>query len=79
MQNGLISGLSNSLVTRSKLSDPVHRATAISVLDRMSDIFLDLLRYPEAREGGHTIDLHLYWFCATSFVHSVLSGGNYPS
>ena len=71
-------GLSSSLVTRAKLTDPTQRATAVTVLDRMSDIFLDLLRYGEAQKEGQTIDLHLYWFCVTSFIHSILGGGRYP-
>ena len=71
-------GLSSSLVTRAKLADSTQRATAVAVLDRISDIFLDLLRYDEAQKGGQTIDPHLYWFCVTGFIHSILSGSRYP-
>ena len=68
-------GLSNSVVSRTKLGDQTQRATAITITDRMSDIFLDLLRYDETNKSGDAIDLHLYWVCVTNFVHSILSGG----
>lgn len=55
-----------------------QRTTAVNVLDRMSDIFLDLIRYEEPQNEDSKIELHLYWFCVTNFVHSVLSGGIVP-
>jgi E3 ubiquitin-protein ligase HUWE1 len=75
---GSCTGLSNSLVTRAKLSDLTQRTTALTVLDCLSDIFLDLLRNGDAQKEGQTIDLHLYWFCVTNFIHSILGGGRYP-
>jgi E3 ubiquitin-protein ligase HUWE1 len=69
-------GLSNSVVTRSKLQDPIQRLTAITVLDQISEIFLDCLSYQKPRDGGHTRDLYFYWFCTMSFIQNVLVGGN---
>ena len=44
-------------------------------MNRISDIFLDLLRYDESQKGELTLDIHLYWFFVTGFIHSVLNGG----
>jgi hypothetical protein len=70
-------GLSNSVVTRVKMSDPHTRAIAVSVVDAISDVFLDILTYEETK--GDDIDAYLYWFCCTNFVLSVLSGGRIHS
>ena len=67
-------GLSNSLVSRTKLNDPNQRTVAVSVLDKMSDVFLDLIRY-NADQGVQTLDQSLYIFCATTFIHNTLIGG----
>lgn len=66
-------GLSNSVVTRVKMSDPHTRAIAVSVVDAISDVFLALLTYEETK--GDDVDAYLYWFCCTNFVLAVLSGG----
>jgi hypothetical protein len=63
------------MVSRAKLTDPTHRATAVTVTDKISDIFLEFLQYDEARKEGHTVDLYLYWFCSMSFIQSALIGG----
>ena len=64
-------------MTRPKLAEQAQRVTAVLVLDRMSDIFLELLRYDEPQNGGQSIDLHLYWYCVVNFIHNILGGGIY--
>jgi hypothetical protein len=63
------------MVSRAKLSDPIQRASAATIADRMSEVFLDLLRYEEPRKEANSIDLQLYWFCTLNFIQSILSGG----
>ena len=71
----LTTGLSNSLVSRSKLAEPSQRATAVAVTDKISDIMLDLL---QCEESDTTIDKYLYWFCTMSYVETILIRGIYP-
>ena len=68
------SGLSNSMMSRSKMNDAVQRIAAVAVADQICDVFVDLLRFEDAIKSENPIDSHLYWFCAINFTYSIISG-----
>src|SRR5690242_6249466 len=78
---GLSLGLSNCLVTRTKLSDPVQRTTAATVLDKISETFLHLLQFDFDATQGQQVNLDQrvgYYLSVISYVHRTLTGSNSP-
>jgi len=68
-------GLSNSLVSRSKLSDPNQRNIAVAVLDKISDVFLDLVSH-SSDPSYQPINRFINLFGALTFTHNTLTGGH---